>query len=318
MNGSPPDDSPPHGSPPDDSPITLGDRWSYDWAARKKPAIHPLRTPAGHVLTRMSPPDHPWHRALWFTIKYVNEENFWEEAPPYGVLRHEGRPTVAGPDDAGRTSITGTLRWVRPDKSSVAFTERRRLTHVPLPPSGQGVDAYAIDLDTTLAAAAETTIRSEPFTTWGGYGGLSVRGRPDWHDTRLLLADGSVHDRVIAERSPWCDLSGPLGSDVGDEGDDAVGGLAILDHQGNPRHPVPWYGSTRAATYGDEGWSNFLNAAFLFEEPLTLAAGERLRVRHRVVVHDGWWDVDRVGEAHDAWVNEAKDRTGGRHGVGRG
>lgn len=282
--------------------LTLGDRWTYDWAARKKPAIHPVRTPAGHVLTRMSPPDHPWHRALWFTIKYVNEENFWEEQPPYGVLRHVAEPEQRGPDDAGRTSVTGAIRWIRPDRSSVAFEERRRLTHVPL-----AHDAYAIDLDTTLTAVEDTTIRSEPFTTWGGYGGLSVRGRPDWHDTRLLLADGSEHDRVIAARSPWCDLTGPVG-----EGDGDVGGLAVLDHPGNVRHPVPWYGSTRAATYGDEGWANFLNAAFLFEEPLTIPAGERLRVRHRVVVHDGWWDVDRVGAAWDAYVNEAKSRTTGR------
>ncbi len=296
-----------------EGPITLGDRWTYDWAARKKPAIHPVRTPAGHVLTRMAPPDHPWHRALWFTIKYVNEENFWEEQRPYGVLRHVDEPEQRGPDDAGRTSLTGTIRWIRPDQVSVAFEERRRLTHVPL-----GDDAYAIDLDVSLRATEDTTIRSEPFTTWGGYGGLSVRGRPDWHDTRLLLADGSTHERVIADRSPWCDLSGPIGgtSPSGEEGDDAVGGLAILDHPGNDRHPVPWYGSTRAATYGDEGWSNFLNAAFLFEEPLTIPAGERLLIRHRVVVHDGWWDADRVGSAWDAYVNEAKDAAVRRRAAG--
>ena len=29
---------------------------------------------------------------------------------------------------------------------------------------------------------------------------------------------------------------------------------------------MPWYGSTRADTYGD-GWANFVNAAFLWDEP---------------------------------------------------
>ena len=280
----------------DEGTVTFGDRWTYDWGARKKPAIHPLRTPAGHVLTRMQPPDHPWHRALWFAIKYVGDENFWEERPPYGVQRHTEPPRTEGPDVAGRTSLVGTVRWTRPDQVSAAFEERRRLTHVPL-----GEDAYAIDLDTTLTATRAVTIRSEPFTTWGGYGGLSLRGRADWHDTRLLLADGTVHDRVLGDPSPWCDLSGPVG-----EGDLDVGGVTVLDHPGNRRHPVPWYGSTRAATYGDEGWSNFLNAAFLFAEPMDLAAGEALRVRHRVVVHDGWWDVDRVGAAWDAYVSGAE------------
>jgi hypothetical protein len=120
----------------------------------------------------MQPADHPWHRALWFAIKYVDDENFWEEVAPYGVQRHTGPPAIEGPDVAGRTTLEGTLRWTRPDQRSAAFEERRRLTHVPL-----GEDAYAIDLDTTLTAVRAATIRSEPFTTWGGYGGLSLRGR---------------------------------------------------------------------------------------------------------------------------------------------
>jgi hypothetical protein len=77
--------------------------------------------------------------------------------------------------------------------------------------------------------------------------------------------------------------------------------VSLLDHPDNPRHPVPFYGSTRAATYG-EGWSNFLNAAFLFHEPLELGDGEPLRVRHRVVLHDGRWDADRIAAAWDAWT----------------
>ena len=66
--------------------------------------------------------------------------------------------------------------------------------------------------------------------------------------------------------------------------------------------PCPWYGSTRAATYGDEGWSNFLNAAFLFHEPLEVPAGEGLRLRHRAVVHDGPWDLEQVAAAYQDWV----------------
>ena len=56
-----------------------------------------------------------------------------------------------------------------------------------------------------------------------------------------------------------------------------------------------------ADTYG-EGWSNFLNAAFLWDEPLDVAAGEALRVRHRVIVHDGRWDTDRLQAAWAAWA----------------
>jgi hypothetical protein len=78
--------------------------WTYHWDARRKPYVHPLATPAGRVLTRVEPDDHPWHRGLWFTIKYVNGENFWEEDPPYGVLRHDSTAGCSGSGPTGRRS----------------------------------------------------------------------------------------------------------------------------------------------------------------------------------------------------------------------
>ena len=79
-------------------------------------------------------------------------------------------------------------------------------------------------------------------------------------------------------------------------------GLAMAGDPALAGGPLPWYGSTRSGTYGDEGWSNFLNAAFLFHEALPLAAGEELRVRHRVLVHDGEWGADRLESAAADWT----------------
>ena len=95
--------------------------------------------------------------------------------------------------------------------------------------------------------------------------------------------------------SAWCDLSGHV--------DGGTAGILLLDGPDNPRHPVPWYGSTRAATYGDEGWSNFLNAAFLWDEPLTAAAGKTLEFDFRVIVHDGMFDADRCAQEWRRWTN---------------
>lgn len=270
----------------------VGERWAYRWEERRRPMVHPLRTPGGHVLTRDAPDDHPWHHALWFTIKFVNGENFWEEFDEYGVLRHVEAPSERNEGD--RTVVEGALDWIRPDRSTVAVRERRRLVDIPL-----GPDAYAIDWRSELVPALDTTFDRTPFEGWGGYGGLTLRGRGDWHDTRLLLDDGTDHDRVLGIPSRWCDLSGPLDEAGGDVG------VLIADHPDNPRHPVPWYASTRAATYGDEGWSNFANAAFLWDAPLEVAAGAPLVLRHLVVVHDGAWDAGRCEQAWQGWVSEA-------------
>lgn len=269
-------------------PVRGGDRvvvdrcWTYVWGARRRPFLHPVRTPAGLVLTRDGPDDHPWHHGLWFTVKFVNGDNFWEEYDAYGVLRHDGAPEVE--TDLGRVGVAGRLRWIAPDRSTVVIDEHRTLRHVPL-----DEESYAIDLETALVPTVDVVLDRTPFTSWGGYSGLTLRGAGEWHDTRLRLPDGAPHDRLLGVAAPWCELAGP----VGEEGPEA--GLVLVDHPENPRAPVPWYGSTRADTYG-EGWANFLNAAFLWDGPLTVDAGESLRFRYRVVVHDGAWSVDRVDE----------------------
>jgi len=92
--------------------------WTYAWDHRRKPHVHPLATPAGVVLTRVEPPDHPWQRGLWFAVKYVDGDNFWEELDPpgYGVLRHDGAPAR----EVGDATLAGDLDWIRPDRRTVA------------------------------------------------------------------------------------------------------------------------------------------------------------------------------------------------------
>lgn len=274
-----------------DDAVVVAGRWTYQWGDRKRPFIHPVTTPAGHVLSREAPEDHPWHHGLWFTIKFVDDDNFWEEMPPYGVLRHDGRPEATVGAD-GRIELAGTLTWTRGDRHTVALVEHRRLTHVPL----LDEDAYAIDLDTTLVASADLRLDRTEYTTWGGYGGLTLRGSAELVDTRLLLADGSEHDRLVGVASPWCDLSGTV------DGDPA--GLALFDHPGNERFPTPFYASTFDG-YGEGAWTNFFNAAFLFHDGLDLAEGERLRLRHRALVHDGTWSTDRLRAAWADWAGRA-------------
>ena len=264
--------------------------WTYVWDHGRKPHLHPVATPSGVVLTRVEPPDHPWQRGVWFVVKFVDGDNFWEEYDPagWGVQRHVAPP--AGHDDG---VLDGRLAWIRPDRTTVAVDEHRRLRHRPL-----AGDAYAIDWDVTLTVPADAVLDRSPYNgTWGGYSGLAFRGRGDWHDTRLLLDDGSTHDRVAPQRSRWCDLSGVAdGREVG---------VCVLDHPANPAHPVPFYATTRAgAGYGDD-WANTVYPAFLWDGPLALPAGEPLRFRYRFVVHDRSWDQARCEAAWSDWTAAA-------------
>ncbi|HEU4324290.1 MAG TPA: PmoA family protein [Roseiflexaceae bacterium] len=256
--------------------------WTYVYSGKPKPFFHPVCTPAGHCLTLFEPHDHFWHRGLWFTIKFINGENFWEEYGDFGSQRTLLPPAIAhGPD--GRITLESLLDWVRPGREEAVFRERRQIAFQPL-----GGDAYALDFATALLAQADLALDRTPFTTWGGYGGLTFRGSRNWQETKLLFSDGSTSDRPIGKPALWCDLAGKL-----DGGQGQAGGVAIFDHPDNLRHPSPWYGST--------GPGHYFNAAFLFHEPLGLAAGEELRFRYRVLVHDGVWDVERLQAAYDSY-----------------
>ena len=265
---------------------------TYDWSHRRKPHVHPLTTPEGRTLTVTEPADHPWHRGLWFALKYVNGENYWEEAggvgpEGYGVQRHVGPPSQVS--TASTTIIEGDLEWIAPDRTTVAVRESRRLVVIAVP------TGYAIDWTSTIRTATDAVLDRTPSTTWGGYGGLTLRGHPEWTDTKLTFDDGTVTDRVTPKEATWFDLSGTV--------DGASAGVTFIDRPTNPRSPTPVYASTRAATYGDDGWSNFLANAPLFHEPLSVSAGTPTEFRHLVVVHDGPCDPEAIAALRVRWLS---------------
>ena len=251
-----------------------------------RPFVHPLTTPAGAVLSVEAPADHPWHHALWFTIKFVNGENFWEEYGEFGTLR------TTDVQESDHT-VTAQLEWIAPDGESVRLREIRTITTSPI-----DAGAYAIDWYEELSVPVDTVLDRTPFTTWGGYGGLTLRGAPTWTDTVIRLDDGIERERTLGEPSQWLAIDGQAHEGVATP---QPAGVIFLDDPQSPRAPTPWYASTRAATYG-EGWANFVNAAFLWDAPLELLADTPLPLRYRVIVHDGEWDVDRIRAEYARWL----------------
>jgi hypothetical protein len=259
-------------------------RWMYHYNTRPKPYFHPLRTPAGHDLSLFEPHDHLWQRGLWFAIKFVNGDNFWEENAPFGRQEVVSPLTITQTID-GAARFTNHLQWRRPNDNAVVIRERRTIYHRHL-----SNEAYVLDFQTILTPVVDVVLDRTPYTTWGGYGGLAFRGTRNWEETRLLFADGTVNNQPAGLQAPWCDLSGVL-----DGGYQQTGGLALFDHPDNPRHPTPWYGDIRPGYH-------FFNAAFLFDGPAELAVGERLTLRYGVLVHDGIWEMDRLQAAYDAFM----------------
>ena len=245
----------------------------YRYGGIPKACVHPLTTPAGLLLTGFEFSDHVWHRGLWFTIKFVNGTNFWEEHPPYGVQVHTAEPSIKFESD-GSVRIKAEIDWTS-DATGVVVREKRRITRRRI-----ADDVTAIDWSCELRAEQDLTLDRTPYTTWGGYGGLTFRSSREFHKTHLIVSTGERTTTMTGQPADWVLMNGLL-----DGGPDVRAAYAVVDHPANPRGPCPWYCKT-----GPE--VNFINAAFLFHGPMTVARGQTLAFDYRVLVRDGHWTAE--------------------------
>ncbi|WP_043582654.1 PmoA family protein [Geminisphaera colitermitum] len=241
-----------------------------------KPGIHPLVTPRGHVLTGWEMSDHVWHRGLWFTIKFINKDNFWEERAPFGrQVTHAGQP-VLEPVAADAARIMHTQQWISP--AGEAVMDESRVVYSKLQDDG----VTLVDWDISLRALRDVILDRTPFTTWGGYGGFSLRASRGMHGVDFLLPDGTTVPSISGDPHPWVVMQGRM-----DGGADERVSVCMIDHPENPVAPVPWYAKSA------NGFT-FINAAFLFHGSLNAGAGETLRFRYRLLYRDGLWNTDEA------------------------
>lgn len=251
-----------------------------DYASAPKPFLHPVATPSGHVLTNFQPNDHYWHRGLWFAFKFVNGENFWEEDPD-GTPNTQAaiRPPTVESTEEGGLRLSLELEWTRHD-GHVVMEEHRAITFTPIDDT-----AYLLDHDSVITAREDVTLDRTPFTTWGGYGGLCFRGTRNWTDSVIRLSDGTETSRPTGIPADWAVLTGKLDGDR-----NLQASVAILEHKTSFRSPTPWYGGTGIGLY--------LTPAPLFHEAATVAAGEEVRFRYRLVIAERELSSEELDQAY--------------------
>lgn len=244
-----------------------------------KPCVHPLVTPRGHCLTGFEMSDHIWHRGVWFTIKYINGTNYWEENTPFGIQVATSNPTCEMLEP-GKLRLHHQQRWTS-DATGDVFTEKRTLTWHIAPDSSR-----ILDWTTTLTAKQNLTLDRTPFKTWGGYGGLAYRGARELHDVSFILPDGETAEALTGQSHPWVAMQALV-----DGGPDQHVSVCMIDHPSNPRSPSPWYCKCR------DGFT-YMNPAFLFHEPMDVKNGQSLTFSYRILYRDG-------SREHDALVAAA-------------
>ncbi len=277
--------------------------WQFNYgASAAKPCFHPVAVPGGPVLTCDRPPNHPWHHALWFSWKFIDGVNYWEEDPNTGAA--QGRTTWREPQIETRRDFSARILMdlsYQPTGCQPVMTEHRVMEISP--PDNGG--AYHQDWTMTFSAADKdvvldrTPLPGEPGgQSWGGYAGLSVRFANEIRDARALTPRGQVEfaDGRYRGKATGMDYSGVIAG--------CQAGIAILDADSNINSPSPWYAISDSSM-------RYFSPAVIQDGAHTLKAGESLTLRYRVVIHPGRWSLEQLGEAADHYKAEQLSRTAG-------
>jgi hypothetical protein len=263
--------------------------WRFNCADNEsKPSFHPLALPAGPVLSCYRPKDHPWHRGLWFSWKYINNVNYWEEDRQTGAAKGKTdwhRPLMeTHPDFCARLVLDLDYH---PTNGPVVLTEHRVINISPPDKTG----AYHLDWDMTFRAVAESVVldRAPPVdekgnNVSGGYAGLGLRAAEDLQEAQVITTDGAVkyENHRFRGKAPALDFSGISGGQAA--------GVAFLDNTANLNSPTPWYAINNSPMY-------YISPAVLTYQAKTLKAGETLELRYRVVVHPDRWTSEQLQQA---------------------
>ncbi|MBI5766961.1 MAG: PmoA family protein [Verrucomicrobia bacterium] len=273
-------------------------RFSFD-PAKGKPFFDPVTVGGGPSLTDFKPADHPWHYGLWFSWKYINTVNYWEEDRTSG--RAAGKTSWTAPEIATRSDGGATIKlnvsYTTPD-GRTDVTEVRELRI-----SAPGADgSYTIDWHARFTAGPEkilldrTPMPGEPKgAVNGGYAGLSIRLAGAPLGIEFLAASGAAP----AFRSDrWRPDTAAVASNFTQDAT-GVGGVALLSDPANAGENAPWY-------LIHSRQMRFMCAAILAPKPREVAAGGTFALRYRVAVQRAPWTPASLAAAHGAWLRAAK------------
>src|SRR5690606_30872426 len=256
--------------------------WQLNFDKKKdKPYFHPLRTKKGYDLTLERPIDHPWHRGLWFSWKYINGTNYWEEDPKTGLAK--GRSEIKNIKIKKKPNFSAAIKLdlIYFDEKGDNLSEKREIN---ISSPELQINGYYIIMNHKFTALKDVVLDLEKpaingGVSWGGYAGLGFRGSNSLQEITFLTSSGwsTKNDTTgYGSNERWMDLSAKANLNTNDEV-----GISILDHNKNAKSPSPWY------IWYAAGQNIFFMPSPLFNGPISLKKGETLLLKYKVWIHDG-------------------------------
>lgn len=224
--------------------------------------FHPLRTPAGTVVTDVAPADHPHHRGIflaWFDMQGKKPADFWGWGAHAPV---KDRRIVNRGIDGDSTGFRARNEWLAEGEVLLVEELRTIVKHLG--------EAHLIDLTYTLTPDADLTLPRRAFS------GFCVRV-PVGPNFEAYGPEGLVelpnphHEQPETDwpAAKWYAYALTLA-------DGKTAAVAVIDHPKNP--PSLWHNQRDV---------RMLNPCIVAPGPVAIKANEPLVLRYRVVAADG-------------------------------
>ncbi len=248
----------------------------------KYPYFCPLNGPvSGLSLTTESAIPYPHHRGLWLGCDPVNGGNYWADN---GLEAGQIRSTRLDVDKTRTTSnevvFTQACSWER--QSSHPFTDERTV-RIMVEPGRRTL----IDCGFRLTAVEDVSIKSAKHSLFAMRAAADIS--PTYGGTLINSAGGTGAKGTYGKMADWCGYFGKrrLRPDVTE-------GIVIMNHPANFGGGCPWF--TRDYGHLSPSPFNFL------PKPWTLARGESLELRYRVVLFAGTPKHAGLDGLYRSWV----------------
>lgn len=230
--------------------------------------IHPLYDLNGNVVTEESPPDHPYHRGVfwaWHQL-YVDNKRLGDGWTNDSISQEVVDVTSEKAKDRINLKMDVIWRSMVLADGKPFLDEKTRIT-VYMPEAG----IRKIDFEIKLKALM-TGLQLGGSADQKGYGGFCVRMRLP--DGLIFSSDnGQVTPQEMQIKAgPWMDFSGRFGT--GNE----ISGITILCHPDMPDYPEPWILRQKGSMQ---------NVVFPGQERINIPTDNPIVLRYRLLIHNG-------------------------------
>ncbi|MCP4641263.1 MAG: hypothetical protein GY851_12550 [bacterium] len=245
-----------------------------------RPFMHPILGPNDAKVTRSYPitkdvkgekQDHPHHKSVWVAYGECDRVDNWSEDKGHGWQRHRKFIKKASGPVFGQ--ITALNDWCT-NAERKQFEEVRDVKFYALPGGARLLD---------VAVTFKMTQKQVTFRDTKEGGLLSVRVASSMDvpvGGKIENGYGGINEaETWGKSAPWCDYSGTV--------DGTHVGVAILDHETNPRYPTGWhvrnYGLMTANCFA----SSYYRPEAKVRGDMVFKKGSKTTWRYRLYVHRG-------------------------------